>query len=87
MQAEFTFDEMVYNSIVKGKQIYYQEAGASPELKTIDYVKIKKDTRQIQIHCDCGDVFLANQDEIFTFEVQTERPHKKPNRKKIKKLE
>ena len=33
-KTRFTFDEMIYNTVVIGKQIYYGE-----DLKTIDYVK------------------------------------------------
>ena len=80
MKADFTFDEMVYNEIVAGRKIWYGE-----ELKVISYVKWKKDIRQVQVHCECGDVFLANQDDVITFEVNKEKPHKKPNRKKLKR--
>jgi len=62
--ASFTFDEMVYNTVVNGKQIYH-----NGDLKTIDYVKLMKDTRQLQVICQDGSVFLANQDDIFDFEV------------------
>lgn len=62
--ASFTFDEMVYNTVVNGKQIYH-----NGDLKTIDYVKLMKDTRQLQIVCQDGSVFLANQDDVFQFEV------------------
>ena len=62
--ASFTFDEMVYNTVVNGKQIYH-----NGDLKTIDYVKLMKDTRQLQIVCQDGSVFLANQDGVFDFEV------------------
>lgn len=63
-KASFTFDEMVYNTVVNGKQIYH-----NGNLKTIDYVKLMKDTRQLQVVCQDGDVFLANQDDVFEFEV------------------
>ena len=46
MKANFTFDEMIYNSVAKGKGIYYDN-----ELKVIDYVKLEKDTRQLTVHC------------------------------------
>ncbi len=86
MKANFTFDEMVYNSIVAGREFYYDEDGdGTEELKTIKHVKLMKSTRQIQIHCEDGDVMLANQDDEFTFEVTTEKVKKKPNRKKVKK--
>ena len=78
-QASFTFDEMVYNSVVNGKTIYY-----SGDTKTIDYVKLTKDTRQVQVHCTDGDVFLANQDDEFTFEVSSLKPMVKPNKPKLK---
>jgi len=78
-KASFTFDEMVYNTIVNGKEIYYDGI-----IKIIDYVKLAKDTRQIQVHCTDGDIFLANQDDEFMFEVNTPKPMKKPNKKKLK---
>lgn len=78
-KAVFTFDEMVYNSVVNGKQIYY-----SDETKTIDYVKLFKDTRQVEIHCSDGDVFLANQDDAFEFEVNTPKVKSQPTKPKIK---
>lgn len=78
-KTSFTFDEMVYNSVVSGKQIYYGDT-----TKTIDYVKIVKDTRQIQIVCTDGDVFLANQDDEFFFEVTTPKPLVQPNKPKLK---
>ena len=78
--ASFTFDEMVYNTIVNGKGIYHDGV-----LKTIDYVKLIKDTRQVQIVCLDGSVFLANQDDIFDFEVNTAKVMKAPTLPKIKR--
>lgn len=78
-QASFTFDEMIYNTIVTGKQIYYDG-----QPKIIDYVKLTKNTRQIQVHCTDGLIFLANQDDEFTFEVNNPKPLKKPNNSKLK---
>ena len=78
-KTSFTFDEMVYNTVVSGKQIYYNN-----EAKTINYVKIVKDTRQIQIVCADGDVFLANQDDEFFFEVNNPKPLVQPNKPKLK---
>ncbi len=78
MKTSFTFDEMVYNTVVSGKQIYYED-----EIKIISYVKIIKDTRQIQVICDDGDVFLANQDDEFFFEVNTPKPMVQPNKSKL----
>jgi len=79
-KASFTFDEMVYNTVVNGKQIYYNN-----ELKTIDYVKLMKDTRQLQIVCVDNSVFLANQDDIFDFEVNTPKDKKTVTLSKIKR--
>jgi hypothetical protein len=78
-KTSFTFDEMVYNTVVNGKQIYYNE-----ELKTIDYVKLVKDTRQLQIVCTDGDAFLANQDDEFFFDVNLPKPLVQPNKSKLK---
>jgi len=83
-KAKFTLDEMVYNSIINGKQIYYNN-----ELKTIDYVKIVKDTRQIQIICQPDinnhvDVFLVNQDDALDFEINNPKPFLNPNKPKLK---
>lgn len=78
-KTNFTFDEMVYNTVVSGKNIYYGDV-----LKTIDYVKLVKDTRQVQIVCTDGDVFLANQDDIFEWEVNTPKPLVQPNKPKLK---
>lgn len=87
MKANFTFDEMVYNSIVAGRQFHYDEDGDGiEEIKTISYVKLMKATRQVQIHCVDGDVMLANQDDEFTFEVLGEKIKVEPNRKKVKKV-
>lgn len=80
-KASFTFDEMVYNTVVNGKQIYYDD-----ELKTIDYVKLMKDTRQLQIICQDGSVFLANQDDEFFFEVNNLKPKKPITLSKIKRI-
>jgi hypothetical protein len=79
-KASFTFDEMVYNTVVNGKQIYYNN-----ELKTIDYVKLMKSTRQLQIVCVDSSVFLANQDDVFDFEVNTPKDKKSVTLPKIKK--
>lgn len=78
-KTSFTFDEMVYNSIVNGKIIYYDETP-----KTINYVKIVKNTRQIQIHCTDGSIFLANQDDEFDFEVNIVKLKAQPNQSKLK---
>lgn len=78
-KTQFTFDEMVYNTVVVGKQIYYGE-----NLKTIDFVKIVKDTRQMQIHCTDGSIFLANQDDVFEFEVNNPKTPAKPTLPKLK---
>lgn len=75
----FTFDEMVYNTVVGGKQIYYNDI-----IKVIDYVKLIKDTRQVQVVCSDGDVFLANQDDEFFFEVNNPKPMLSPNKSKLK---
>lgn len=81
MEVNFTFDEMVYNggSII-GKKLWHEEA-----LHEIEYVKLVKDTRQIKVHCVNGDVFIANQDEEFTWEVSNENQNKPVTKKKIKK--
>lgn len=79
--ASFTFDEMVYNTVVNGKQIYY-----NGELKTINYVKLMKDTRQMQVVCQDGDVFLANQDDPFLFEVNNLKPKMPITLSKIKRV-
>jgi hypothetical protein len=70
---------MVYNSVVNGKQIYYND-----DIKTIDYVKLFKDTRQIEVHCLDGDIFLANQDDEFSFEVNTPKNKEKPTLPKLR---
>jgi hypothetical protein len=78
-KTSFTFDEMVYNTVVGGKQIYYDDV-----VKTIDYVKLVKDTRQVQVHCTDGDIFLANQDDEFDFEVNIVKLKGQPNKPKLK---
>lgn len=83
-KAKITIDEMVYNTILNGKQIYYNN-----ELKTIDYVKFVKDTRLIQVVCIANpgeepDVFMVNQDKILEFEVDTIKPIKPPTKPKLK---
>jgi hypothetical protein len=77
-KTSFTFDEMVYNTVVGGKQIYYDNT-----LKIIDYVKLVKDTRQVQIHCTDGDIFLANQDDEFDFEVNIVKLKGQPNNERV----
>ncbi len=77
--AQFTFDEMVYNAVVNGKQIYYNEI-----LYTIDYVKLVKSTRQVLVVTTDGDSFLVNQDDVFTFEVNTPKPVVTPTKPKLK---
>lgn len=84
MKAKFTFDEMIYNSIVQNKQIYYNN-GINEELKTISYVKLIKSTRQIQVHCTDNSIFLLNQDDQVIFEVNEEKILVKPNLPKNKK--
>lgn len=78
-KAKFTFDEMVYNTVVNGKSIYYNGV-----VKTIDYVKLVKDTRQVQIICTDGDTFLANQDDIFEWEVNNLKPLVQPTKPKLR---
>lgn len=82
MRAKFTFDEMIYNTVIAGRQIYYSD-GVIEEKKTIKYIKLLKDTRQAQVHCEDGDVFLANQDDIFTFEVNNIKLCKTPTKPKL----
>ena len=77
--AQFTFDEMVYNSVVNGKQIYYNDV-----LYIIDYVKIVKNTRQVLVVSVEGDSFLVNQDDVFNFEVNTPKPMVTPSKPKLK---
>lgn len=91
-KAVFTFDEMVYNSVVSGRQIWYDsDSDGKGELLTIDYVKLIKDTRQIQVHCveknskNKPIVFLTDQDAMQVFEVTAEKVAKRPNKKKNKK--
>ena len=81
MIANFTFDEMVYNSIAKGRIIYYDG-----EQKVIDYIKMDKNTRQLIINCTDGSVFSALQDDVFQFEVNNKYEWKKPNKKRLKGL-
>lgn len=78
MIAEFTFDEMVYNTVCSGRIIYYQNVK-----KTINYIKMDKGTRQLVIHCLDGDVFVAKQDEIHSFEVNGNKEWRKPNKKRL----
>lgn len=77
--AQFTFDEMVYNAVVNGKQIYYNEI-----LYTIDYVKLVKSTRQVLVVTTDGESFLVNQDDVFTFEVNVPKPIVTPTKPKLK---
>lgn len=71
-KSDFTFDEIIYNSVLSGVQMYYDGDGNETEtLVTIDFVKVIKQTRQFHVHCTDGTVFLANQDDVFTFEVTT----------------
>jgi len=85
MKAEFTFDEMVYNTVCAGRILYYEDVK-----KTIDYVKIDKGTRQVLIHCVIeegqseADIFVAKQDELHTFEVTANKVWKKPNKKRLR---
>lgn len=78
-QAEFTFDEMVYNTAVQGKSLYHNDV-----LVTIEYVKLQKETRQILIVCTNGDKFLTSQDAPKLWEVNTIKPFVAPNKSKLK---
>lgn len=85
MKAKFTLDEMVYNSIINGKEIYYNN-----EIKIIDYVKLIKDTRQVQIICQPDinndvSVFLVNQDDLLEFNITNPKPFLPPNLPKLNK--
>lgn len=89
MKVEFTFDEYVYNGGgLKGAKIYHSE---DDTLHTIDYVKLTKDSRQIKVHCELkegeteAEVFLANQDDPYFWEVNTEREDKKVTKAKSKR--
>lgn len=81
MEANFTFDEYIANNILVGAKIYHKDGS----LHVIEYVKINKSTRQLNVHCVDGSVFLANQDEVFTWEVLNERENKTPNKVKNNK--
>jgi len=83
MKANFTFDEMVYNSVCTGKQIWYTNLDGTEELKTIDYVKLDKHSRQIIVTCTDGDTFLCKQDDVHTFEVTIEKPLNIPTLKRL----
>lgn len=80
MKVNFSPDEMVYNSILSGKRFYDND----DNLLTIDYVKLEKETRQMIIHCTNGDVMTSSQDGLITWEVQSERKPKKPNKKRLR---
>lgn len=81
MKVSLPFDEMVYNTICIGKQIYHDDG----TLHTISYVKLLKDTRQIKIHTTDGEVFLADQDSVFDFEITEELNSQPVTKKKIKR--
>lgn len=84
-KVKFTFDEMVYNTICAGKQFYYDtNDDGIEELKTIDYVKMDKQSRQIIVHCTDGVVFPCHQDDLHNFEVTSEKIWKKPNKRRSK---
>lgn len=78
-QATFSFDEMVYNSIVSGKQIWHKEV-----LYTIDYVKFSKLAREILVVCTDGTAFKTSQDEPKLWEVNTVKEFVKPTKEKLK---
>ena len=83
MKVTFTFDEYVYNGGgLKGAKIYHSE---DDTLHIIDYVKLTKDSRQIKIHCEDGSVFLANQDDPYDWEVNSERVEKPVTKQKSKR--
>jgi hypothetical protein len=85
MKARFTFDEMIYNNVCQGKQIYYfDDETGQEELKTIDYVKLEKDTRQVIVHCTDGSVFGCGQDKLHDFQVNNRKEWKSTNMKKLK---
>ena len=82
-KVDLTFDEVVYNSILAGKLMWYDGDGDEvEELKTIEFVKVIKQTRQLHIHCVDGDSFLANQDDVFTFDVTTPKVQRTVTKRK-----
>lgn len=83
MEANFTFDEAVYNEILQGKKLYHIDDPETPYI--IAYVKVNKKLRQIKVHCTNGQSFLADQDEIFTWEVNTPLEDKPITKRKNKK--
>ena len=80
-KSNFSIDEMVYNNVLQGKRIYYNQS-----LKVISYVKLEKKSRQVLIVCTDGDSFPVNQDDVLTWEVNTHLSMTKPNKSKIKNL-
>lgn len=81
MKVSLPFDEMLYNTVFIGKQIYHDDG----TIHTISHVKLIKDTRQVKIHTVNGEVFLADQDSIIDFEVNEELVNQPTTKKKLKR--
>ena len=80
-KVSMSFYEAIYNSVLSGMVIEYDD-GDGIEEKTIDYVKVSKKTRQIQVHCVDADVFLCSEDDMYNFIVTAKKNRVKPNRKR-----
>lgn len=79
MKAQFTFDEMVMNSVCTGRVIYYDD-----KQEVIDYIKVEKKSRQLIVHCASGLVFPCKQDDVFEFEVNNRKVWRKVNAPRLK---
>jgi hypothetical protein len=74
-----TFDELIYNGENPiGKTIYYNNLK-----KVIKHIKVIKGSRQLQVHCVDGTIFLCNQDKEFYFDLLTVRTTGKPTLPKL----
>ena len=81
-KVKFTPYEAIFNNALSGMSIYHQ---SSPnQAWVIDYVKVEKQTRTLEVHCTNGEVFIANQDDILEWEVNNENPHGVPTKPKLR---
>jgi len=83
MKARFTLSEMAYNNVAQGKKIWLPDNDNTLVLETIDYVKLLKDLRLVQIHLITGRVIEISEDEELLFEVTKNKTWAKGEKKRL----
>lgn len=84
MKARFTLSEMAYNNVAQGKKVWLPNTNGQLQLDTVDYVKLLKDLRLVQIHLISGDVVEISEDEELLFEVSANKVWAKGTKRRLK---